>query len=171
MEALIVAVSRGVAGSCDDTNFNVLLEEIYELLACLVFEMMRKVLPRRRGITGLVGSRLSPSSYNVTSPSKVASCSAPLVTAMVCAELRICRTSLNDGATNLLDEMYRFLSWYLKAASRGSLVKKGPAVGTSILSLEGKLLSLLWRATRQRQISQLLREITFWRCTYCGHQS
>ena len=86
-----------------------------------------------------MGSRLWPSSYKVTSPSKVANWRVPyVVTAMIWAELRIRRTSLKDGETKRRDEMYRLRSWYLKAASSGSRVKNGPTLGTRSFSFEGK---------------------------------
>lgn len=68
---------------------------------------------------------------------------------MICAELRIRRMSLKDGETKRREEMYLLRSWYLNAASRGSLVKKGPTVGTSSFSLEGMGFSSFWWATVQ----------------------
>lgn len=61
-----------------------------------------------------------------------------VVTAMICAELRIRRTSLKDGDTKRREEMYRLRSCSLNAASSGNLVKKGPTLGTSSFSFEGR---------------------------------
>jgi hypothetical protein len=44
--------------------------------------------------------------------------------------------SLKEGGTKRLDEMKRFLSWYLNASARGSRVKNVPILGTSNLSLD-----------------------------------
>lgn len=70
-----------------------------------------------------------------------------MVTAMIWAELRMRRTSLKEGETKRRDEMYRFESWYLKAASRGRRVKKGPMLGTRSLSFDGSGFSSFWWAT------------------------
>jgi len=90
-----------------------------------------------RYITGLVGSRLMPSSYKVTSPSKVARSKGPeAVNPMICAVFKMSRTSLNEGGTKRRDDMNLLLSWYLKAAARGRRVKKAPILGTSSFSFD-----------------------------------
>lgn len=58
------------------------------------------------------------------------------IMAMNCAEFRIRRTSLKEGATKRREEMARCWSWVMNAASRWSGVRKEAIVGTSILSLE-----------------------------------
>lgn len=54
---------------------------------------------------------------------------------------------MNEGDTNRRDEMYRLLSWTLKAASRGRRVKKGPTPGTRSWSFDGSVWSSFWFAT------------------------
>jgi hypothetical protein len=44
--------------------------------------------------------------------------------------------SLKDGGTNRLEDMNRFLSWYLKAAASGSRVKNVPTLGTSSFNFD-----------------------------------
>lgn len=65
-----------------------------------------------RDMTGLDGVRFLPSSYRVTSPSKVTS-STELVRTRPnnWAELRVRRMSLKDGATKRLRLMQRRSSW------------------------------------------------------------
>lgn len=59
-------------------------------------------------ITSFSGSRLFPSSYKVTSPSKVARSKGPArARPIICAVLRIKRMSLNDGGTKRREEMKR----------------------------------------------------------------
>ena len=117
-------------------------------------------------MTGLSASRLCPSSYlyycqsisrkidnfiathKVTSPSKVARSKFPAeVTPINCAVFKINRISLKEGGTKRLDEMNRFLSWYLNAAAKGSLVKNVPIVGTRSLSFEWPCVPSFWCST------------------------
>lgn len=87
--------------------------------------------------------------YRVTSPSNVARSNLPRdVTPMSCAVLRMRRMSLKEGGTNRLDEMKRFLSWYLNAASSGSLVKKVPILGTRSFSLDCPSVPTFWCSTK-----------------------
>lgn len=59
-------------------------------------------------MTSFCGSRLFPSSYNVTSPSNVARSNGPdAVTPMICAVFKMRRISLNDGGTKRREEMNR----------------------------------------------------------------
>lgn len=75
--------------------------------------------------------------YRVTSPSNVARSRGPVaVTPISCAVFRMSRTSLKEGGTNRLEEMNRFLSWYLKASARGRRVKNVPILGTRSLSFD-----------------------------------
>ena len=65
-----------------------------------------------RGITGLSGVRDSPSSYSVTSPSKVTSSSLLLRTIdMAWAVFSTRRMSLKLGGTKRRELMQRFASW------------------------------------------------------------
>lgn len=101
-------------------------------------------------MTGSVSGecRDAPSSYRVTSPSKVRSSRPGInlvfkdlyglgwIIAKIWAVFKIKRISLNDGATNRRDEMARIASWCLNESSRASGVKKVEIVGTSILSFD-----------------------------------
>ena len=53
-----------------------------------------------------------------------------------CAVFKMSLMSLNEGATNLRDEMARAASCTRKASSNARGVKKVEMVGTSILSLD-----------------------------------
>src|ERR1700744_1130598 len=111
-------------------------------------------VPRRssassRGTSGESRSRLPPSSYSVTSPSKVTRSSGPpwRASVMACAVLRIRRTSLNEGATKRRREMNRRASWCTKASLRQSGVKKTPTEGTRSLSLDISCVPASWCRT------------------------
>lgn len=90
-----------------------------------------------RVMTWLLGSKLIPSSYRVTSPSNVARSNGPeAVNPMICAVFNISLTSLNDGGTKRLRDMNLLLSWNLNAAARGRRVKKVPILGTNSFNFE-----------------------------------
>lgn len=96
----------------------------------------------------------------------------PVVTAMTWAELRIRRTSLKDGDTKRRDEMWRLLSWYLKAASSGNRVKKMPRGGTRSLSFDGKgFAGSFWWATARGVSHGFLEDGRAAGGAYCGRQS
>lgn len=109
-------------------------------------------------MTSLSGSRLFPSSYNVTSPSNVARSSGPAnARPIIWAVLRMRRMSLKDGGTKRREDMKRWRSWYLKASARGRRVKKVPMLGTSNFSLDWWWRFTFWWSTIQCQKTKRTR--------------